>query len=180
MTRILQVLLPLLLISVLLNLSQSGCGGGSDSDTADTSAVGTTNTDGTVNVATTNATGAITLGLLNPVSGVIVWRNVVFTYSMIGNWSGTWTDGSHTTSYTMSLNEDADGNVGGTYKEGAGLHGNVTGHRSGNTVQLSSPLSDGTVMTFAGTFSDTTHVGGNNTIHYTSGTGGPYAFAMHK
>jgi hypothetical protein len=180
MKRTVRILLPLLLVLAALNLMQSGCGGSSDSDTTDTAAVGTTNADGTVNVATTNAIGTITLGLLNPVSGAISWRNVLFTYSMVGNWSGTWTDGSHTTSFTMSLNEDTDGNVGGTYQEGTGLHGNVTGHRNGNSVQLSSPLSDGTVMTFEGTFSDTTHVGGNNTIHYTSGTSGPYVFAMHK
>lgn len=177
----LRLLLALVLSLTLLSMVQSGCGSGNgDSGVTDVSAVGTTNSDGTVNIATTNAVGLITLGVLQPASGIISWHNQIFIYTMLGNWSGSWSDGSHTTGFTMSLNEDADGNVGGTYKETNGLHGNVTGHRFDKSVTLTSPLSDGTVMTFEGNFSDTTHISGNNTIHYTSGTSGPYSFSMGK
>ncbi len=176
----------LCLSGALLTLALGGCGGGSDSSSSTDAAaamVGTTNSDKTVNVATTNSTGMVTYGLLYP-SGLISWKpnlNQFVVNSMTGTWSGSWNDGTYTTAYTMTLTEANDGSVTGSFKEETGLGGAITGSRSGSSMTLSEPRHDGTIMTFAGNFSDPTHISGSSLMHFKpSGTTGPYSFSMSK
>ena len=107
--------------------------------------------------------------------------NNVSAFSLSGVWTGSWLDSIRTVNFTMVLEEDADGDVTGTYQEAGGIHGGVTGHRDGSNVALSAPLSDGTLMTVEGRFTAASQVSGDTVLHYApSGASMPYALSMSK